>query len=366
MPSLPSSLVVLMTAALAYAAPASAASAGVIGVVAPKSGPYALLGAQVLAGARAAAAATGDKLVEVDESCDEAGGAAAAKALTDGGASIAVGFLCVETLTAAMPVLASHNIAAITISVRSPIVMEDALRNGWPLFRMAPSEKAEADKVAEVIGKLWKADPIAFVDDGTIYGRELVNAVRQKLEPIGITPVFTDTMRPGQEQQIALVRRLQKAGATHVLIGAERNDVAIVARDAASENIPLTVLGGDTMQAANRPVPLRDGALAVSEPPYDAQPGTNDVVAGLERQGVEAEGNVLPAYAAIQIASQALASTGSQSGKPGTLSAALAGHQFRTVIGSIGFTDSHELEANPYRLLEWRGNAFVPLNPEGE
>jgi hypothetical protein len=71
-------------------------------------------------------------------------------------------------------------------------------------------------------------------------------------------------LRPGQEQQLALVRRLQKAGATHVFIGGDRNDVAIIARDAAAEKIPLTILAGDAMQAADEPVPLRNGVLAVA------------------------------------------------------------------------------------------------------
>ncbi|WJH40103.1 ABC transporter substrate-binding protein [Aliirhizobium terrae] len=217
---------------------ANAASAATIGVVAPKSGPYALLGQQVFEGARAAAENNGDTLVEVDEPCNEPGGEAAAKALIDGEVDVAVGFLCVETLTTAMPALTVHDIPAITISVRSPILMEDALRNNWPFFRMAPAEAAEAEQVAAAIAARWKADPIALIDDGTIYGRELVNAVQQKLAPIGITPVFTDTLRPGQEQQIALVRRLQKAGATHVLIGADRNDVSIIMRDAVAEGVP--------------------------------------------------------------------------------------------------------------------------------
>lgn len=363
MPLSRSSLAVLVTLALGASVPAAAASAAVIGVVAPKNGPYALLGAQVFAGAKAAAAVTGDRLIEIDEACNEAGGASAAKALADRGAVIAVGFLCVETLTSAMPVLSGRNIPAITISVRSHILMEDAIRNSWPLFRMAPSEAAEAEKIAEVIAARWKADPIAFVDDGTIYGRELVSAVRQKLEPIGISPVFTDTMRPGQEQQIALVRRLQKAGATHVLVGAERNDVAIIARDAAAENIALTVLGGDVLQAANRPVPLRDGVLAVSRPPYEAEATASAASAALSSQGVAIEGEVLPGYAALQIASAAAAP---QPASPGAIARKLLDQKFQTVIGTIGFTSGHELQTNPYRLLEWRGGAFVPLAPESD
>jgi branched-chain amino acid transport system substrate-binding protein len=352
----------LLTLACAYAAMASPISAATIGVVAPKSGPYALLGEQVFQGARAAAEANGDTLVEVEETCDEAGGTAAAKALEDSKVSFAIGFLCVETLTTAMPVLAEQAIPAITVSVRSRILMEDALRNGWPLFRLAPAEGTEAEQIAAVISDRWKADPIAFIDDGTIYGRELVNAVRQTLEPLGIRPVFNDTMRPGQEQQIALVRRLQKAGATHVLIGADRNDVAIIARDAAAENAPLTVLGGDAMRAANRPVALRDGALAVALPSYQRLPTATDTATILIAGGVEPEGNVLPAYAAVQIASRAAELT--TDGKPTVQE--ILNNRFETVIGEIAFRPNHELADNPYRLLVWQGSDFASPVPETE
>lgn len=347
--------ILLATATIGFVAPATAVSAATIGVVAPKTGPYALLGTQVFEGARAAAQITGDQLVEIDETCNEPGGAEAARALADAKASIAIGFLCVETLSSAMPALAGSNIPAITISVRSRILMEDAMRSGWPLFRMAPSETAEAEKVAAVIVDRWKAEPIAFVDDGTIYGRELLSAVRQKLEPLGIAPVFTDTLRPGQEQQIALIRRLQKAGATRILVGADRNDVAIVARDAAAENVRLTVLGGDVMKAANRPVSLGDGALAVTLPPYQMLPPAADVSASLKSGGIEPEGNVLPAYAAMQLASQVATSTGNDTAK--RLSS-LTSRSFQTVVGDIRFDQGHELADNPYRLLEWRGNGF--------
>jgi branched-chain amino acid transport system substrate-binding protein len=348
--------------AVGLAGTADDVSAATIGVVAPKSGPYALLGQQAFEGARAAAEVNGDTLVEVDETCDEAGGKAAAQALVDGKVNVAIGFLCVETLTTAMPGLATAGIPALTISVRSPILMEDALRNNWPLFRMAPAESAEAEQISAAIAARWKADPIAFLDDGTIYGRELINAVRQKLEPIGINPVFTDTLRPGQEQQIALVRRLQKAGATHVLIGADRNDVAIVARDAAAEGVALTILGGDVMRAADRPVSLREGTLAVTSPSYQSLPEAAEASAAIRARGAEPEGDALPAYAAAQVAHQ-LASQ-SQTGK--SASEIIRSNRFHTAIGEIGFQANHELSDNPYRLLEWRGADFVPPSPETE
>lgn len=337
------------------------ASAAVIGVVAPRSGPYAPLGTQILQGARAAAEAAGDTVVEIDESCDEAGGARAAKGLTDAKAAVAVGFLCVETLSTALPQLKAAQIPAITVSVRSKILMEDTLRNGWPLFRMAPVEGDEARKLSETIIAIWKAQPIALIEDGTIYGRELASAIRQRIEPMGITPVFIDTFRPGQEQQLALVRRLAKTGATRVFVGGDRSDAAIIARDANSENIQVTLMGGDALRASNRPIALRDGVLAVALPDYAALPTASAAVAVLKAKNIDADGYMLPAYAAVEVAHQAVSQT---AGRP--VAAALGSGSFQTAIGAIAFGQDHELKTNPFRLVEWRGSAFFPVQPATE
>ncbi len=240
--------------------------------------------------------------------------------------------------------------------------MEDALRNGWPFYRMAPSEDAEADQVAHSIIDLWKAQPIGLIDDGTIYGRELVNAVRQRLDPVGIRPAFTDTYRPGQEQQIALVRRLAKTGATHVLVGGDRSDIAIIARDAAAENITLSLIGGDSLRAPNQPVPLRPGILAVTLPDYAADPQAAEAVKALKAGSTEPDGYVLPAYAAVQVAHQALASPTAGN----ALADAIGRGTFKTAIGTIAFTSDHELKTNLYRLQEWQGAGFAPLRPATE
>ncbi|TCR05060.1 amino acid/amide ABC transporter substrate-binding protein (HAAT family) [Neorhizobium sp. JUb45] len=333
---------------LASAGPTIAAT---IGVVAPQSGPYAGLGTQVLEGARAAAAKAGDRLVEINETCDQGAGKVIAERLRAEKAVAAIGFLCVETLSESLPDLKDAGIAAITLSVRSKILMEDAQRYQWPFFRMAPADGDEAEKLAEVMLGQWQNRPIALVEDGTIYGRDLASVIRQKLEAGGIKPVFTDTYRPGQEQQLALVRRLAKAGATHVFVGGDHNDTATIARDAAADKISLTVIGGDALKAANRPIALRDGTLAVTLPDYTTLPEAKIVVGEFRERGAEPDGYALPAYAAVEIVRQAATS--------GSVADHLSGQSFATVIGPVGFGTDHELQANPLRLLEWRDNNFL-------
>jgi branched-chain amino acid transport system substrate-binding protein len=336
-------------------------AAGVtIGVVAPQSGNLAPLGAQVFAGASAKIQQDGNTVVAIGETCEENSGAAIADALINAKVQVAIGFLCSETLEGALPKLKDANIPAITISVRSRILMEDALKNGWPLYRMAPADGAEAQKIIEVILRDWASAPTALIEDGTIHGRELTEAVRNALEEKGLKPVFTDTYRPGQEQQISLVRRLKKAGAAKVFVGGDRSDIAVIARDAAAEKIHLDLLGGDAMRSADQPLALADGVLAVVIPDYAQRPEAAPAVAAFRAAGTEPEGYVLPAYAAVEIASKA-AKDAAADDRP--IAQHLGGTAFDTLIGRIAFDAGHELAEIPYRLLQWHAGSFVP--PDG-
>ncbi|MCL6708363.1 branched-chain amino acid ABC transporter substrate-binding protein [Pseudomonas sp. R2.Fl] len=351
-----------LAAATLFAAVTTVHAEG-IAVVAPQSGPYAVLGEQIRDGAAAAASAVGKNIFLINESCEPGSSQEIATRIVEAGVDVAIGFLCSESLDGALPALAEAKIPAITVSVRWKGLMEDALKYGWPFFRLAPAPDDESEKLIDVILATWPGAPLALVEDGTIRGRELVDAVRAGLEERGLKPVFTDTFRPGQEQQIALVRRLQKAGATHVLVGGDRNDVATIARDAAAENVPLTIVGGDAMRAVDQPVPLADGVLAVTLPDYASEPAAAKAAEALRAVGIEPEGYVLPAHAAVEIALAATAKATEENRPTGEI---LAGGRFPTAIGTIGFGGDHELADNPYRLLEWRNGAFTTPAPQGQ
>lgn len=342
---------------------ATAADAASIGVVAPQSGPFALLGKQMLDGAEAAAERLGIEVHPIAETCEAGSGEKIGRELRDAKVTAAIGFLCSESLDGALPLLMDASIPAITLSVRWKVLMEDALKNEWPFFRMAPTADDEAEKVIDVILRDWSGDAVALVEDGTIHGRELVEAVRAGMEERGMKPVFTDTYRPGQEQQVALVRRLKKAGATRVFVGGDRNDVAIIARDAAAERATLTRMGGDAMRAADQPVALTAGTLAVALPEYDTSPSAQEAVAILRGKGIVPEGYVLPAFAGVELVADA-AGLSSAMGMP--VAEALVGTGFETAIGNVTFDSGHELADNPYVLMEWRDQRFIPVGTVGQ
>ncbi|WP_269930120.1 branched-chain amino acid ABC transporter substrate-binding protein [Aminobacter sp. HY435] len=337
---------------------AAQAEASKIGVAAPLSGPQAILGQQIRAGAEQAAAATGAVLTVSDDSCSAEGGTNAAEEFIAAGVAVATGFLCTEALEAALPHLKDANIPVITTGVRTNSVTDSRSKTGWQVFRLGPRGDSERDAAAAILTRLWQNELFAIIDDGTIYGRELAESLRAAAEQAGLKPVFVDTFRPQLDNQVALIGRLRKAGATHVFVGGDGEDIAVMGRDAAAQGLAMVFAGGDTLNTADLAVLPASGTLMIA-PPQWASLASAEVLQRLEAEKIVAEGYVLPAYAAVEIASaaSALAATG---GKP--LTEVLSGNAFQTAIGRFRFDAKGDLTQNLYRLFRFDGTNFVPVD----
>jgi branched-chain amino acid transport system substrate-binding protein len=324
-----------------------------LGISAPLSGSSAILGAQVLEGASAAA---GTAALEVaDDACTAQGGADAARQFAEAKVRIVVGFLCTEAIEAALPILKEAGIPVITVGVRTDSLTDGREKTGWPVFRLGPRADGENAAAADIIPKLWRGELFAIIDDGTIYGRELAESVRAAAEQAALKPVFTDNFRPQMDNQVGLIGRLRKAGATHVFVGGDRDDIAIMARDAAATGGGIVFAGAEALRAAPGDVPLAEGTLMIGLPEWSEIAGKEALAALAERQTVP-DGYVLPAYAAVEIARAALDAV---AGRP--IAEALAAGEFKTAIGPIRFDTKGDLAANPYRVFRFNGERFVPM-----
>jgi branched-chain amino acid transport system substrate-binding protein len=341
-------------AALVLAGQAGAQAS--IGLSAPLSGPSAILGEQMRTGAVMAAEQLADPTVRLsvaDDGCTADGGARAARELVAAKVQIVVGFLCGEAIEAALPILKEANIPTITVGVRTDSLTDGKKKTGWPIYRLGPRADSEREAAGRLLTRLWESELFAIVDDGTIYGRELSESVRIAAEKAGLTPVFVDTFRPQLDNQIGLVGRLQRAGATHVFAGGDRDDVAVIGRDGAQLQTGLTVASGETLRSVGE-LPLAAGTLMVALPdwPDAAAPA---VVTTFAEQRILAQGYVLPAYAAVEVAHAAIA------GVAGGRIADLSNRDFSTAIGTIRFDDKGDLTENPYRLFRFDGTTFDPV-----
>ncbi|PBC08862.1 branched-chain amino acid ABC transporter substrate-binding protein [Mesorhizobium sp. WSM3859] len=335
----------------------SADAETLVGVAAPLSGPSAILGKQVEAGAGLAAEANSIAIKAVDDACTADGGATAAKEFVDAKVNVVVGFLCTEAIEAALPILKGANIPVITVGVRAESLTDRRAKTGWPVYRLGPRGDDERNAVAARLTQLWRDDLFAIVDDGTIYGREMAETFRAAAEQAALKPVFVDTFRPQLDNQIGLVGRLKKAGATKVFAGGDGDDVAIMGRDAASLDAGIAFAGGENLRTPPGDVPYAVGTLMIA-PPEWSEVADPKIVQAFGAKNIVPDGYTLPSYAAVEIAKAALTSAES-SGRP--LGEALTGHDFTTAIGTIRFDDKGDLGQNPFRVFRFDGTHFVPL-----
>lgn len=331
-----------------------------IGVIAPLSGSFSRLGNQLVDGVNTAVA--GNKqgqdigVVTADDRCDAAGGAAAAREMVLANATIVVGFLCTESLEAALPILGQKGIAVITPGIRAQTLTELRADTPYPVFRIAPSERNAARETGDILASLWRSSPFAIIDDGTIFGRELASAVRARLEEKGLKPVFADTYRPGLDNQNALVSRLKRAGATQVFVGGERDDIAAIGRSAIALNYPLITVGGETLNAAASGSDLPAGTLMIAPRDPETLETARNARNAIELAGRVPEGYAVPSYAVAEVAIQLLMTAQAQAS---SLADLLRKNVFETAIGPVQFDAHGERIADTYRLQRYDGKQFV-------
>ncbi|MFK0688307.1 branched-chain amino acid ABC transporter substrate-binding protein [Mesorhizobium sp. IMUNJ 23033] len=348
-------------AALLWLLPAGvSAQTLLVGVAAPLSGPSEILGKQIEAGASLAAEADGAEIKTVDDACTADGGAAAARDFAAAKVSVVVGFLCTEAIEAALPILKDAGIPIITVGVRTESLTDRRAKTGWPVYRLGPRGDDERNAVATILTKLWQKELFAIVDDGTIYGREIAETLRAAAEQARLKPVFVDTFRPQLDNQIGLIGRLKKSGATHVFAGGDGDDIAIMGRDAGQLDAGMTFAGGENMRTPPGDGPYAAGTLMIA-PPEWADVADPKVLEAFTAKSIIPEGYALPAYAAVEIARAAVAAA-ETSGKP--LAELLTAHDFTTAIGPVRFDEKGDLSQNPYRAFRFDGTRFVPFETQ--
>ena len=333
-----------------------------IGIAAPLSDSQEILGRQVADGVAAALASRNGavKTSLADTSCSAEGGAAAARKFIAEKASVVVGFLCVEAIEAALPILKDAGIPTIDVGVRANRLTDNKARTGFLVYRLAPHSEAEAAAVARYVAARWADQPFGLVDDGSIASRGLSDAVRRRLGDAGLQPQTVDNFRPAEEKQFGLARRLERTGVTRFFIAGDRPDIAIIARDAKDVGLDLSILGSEALfDEASTDAPLPAGIVAIG--PKTSFPELEPKDAAVD--GAEADGGHLPpqghfgtAYVAAEIAVAAIGDS-RQADEP--LGGVLSTKTFATSLGPVKFDAKGDGDLDLFRVYEWRGDAFV-------
>ncbi len=341
--------------ALIGSAVAQVSIAGVkIGLAAPLSGPFKLLGEQMKAGAVAAAGTVAATLVIADDTCTDAGGKAAAEKFVAQKVDVIIGFTCFESITAALPMLKTANIPTITTGVRADSLTDNKPKSGFLVYRLSPRDSMEAEALASQLLPRWRDKAFAIIDDGTVHPRDLAESLRQAATDAGLKPVFTDTFRPGLENQAALARRLQKSGATSVFVGGDISDALVISRNAKDYG-GLELATGESEDVSDDTGDHGEILSVTLQNPTALQESI-DAATQLRQAGIEPDGNALRAYSAVEIANAAFSADPAQ-----PLSERIATGNFQTAIGAISFDPKGDLAQNNYALTHLVNGRFVPF-----
>ena len=228
-----------------------------IGVAQPLTGPIHELGKDLLNGVQLAVTelnagnyTVGGKrvtleIVSVDDKSDAATGKAVAQQLVEAGVVAVIGHLNSGVSIAAAPIYAAQGIAQIAIST-NPKFTELGLDT---TFRMVANDHMQAKAMGSFAASQFGEVPYAAVDDGTPYGKGLIEgAVRElkaKKRDIALQQSFDDKTVAFDE----LAARVKAANVGVIL--STLNDFQAVALIEALRKLNHTdvrMLGGDTLK----------------------------------------------------------------------------------------------------------------------
>lgn len=333
-------------ASLLIAHSASGAVAQDIAIIGPLKGTSDIVGKQMTAGVIAYDAA----LPVYNDDCDAASGKMAADTALALGAQFIVGLPCVEALDAAATVVQNHDKDTVIISlgVEVPDITSREKRRNWPVYRFAADANQEAETIANYIKSAWRNVDFAIIDDGTLYGRQFVEDVRFLLELDNLKPVFVDNYRPLLENQSGMLRRLQRSGASHVLVGGDAFDASIFGRGSVALGIRLDFAGGAAFLAPPEDGILLDGTIFAAP----------DRVS-IKVDDVELTGYAATTYAALQIADQALKYATDKGVAPNLAMRVL---RFETALGTVSFGNDGENTRDWYTTYKIEDGSVRKLN----
>lgn len=336
--------------------------------VGPMTGPYQALGKQIRSGVETAVDALnarggihGERIsVDIeDDACKADAAVAAANRAVGRGDALVVGHVCAETAIAAGAVYAANKLLAITPAVTANRYTDE--RGGPTLFRLAARDDAQAPAAGTFLAERFGGKRIAVLNDGSPYGKPLAEATRLAMNAAGKREARLDTFDPGAKEYNALADRLVADAIDVVFIGGDPGDIALILKALRARGSQAAVMGGDSLATSEFTGAAGDaanGTLLTFFTDWRQAPSAQDVSAALRTAGVEPQGYVLPAYAAVQLWAEARRTGASADGEG--LAATIAGATTPTVLGAIAFDGKGDAQIPGFAVYRWQDGLLVP------
>ena len=327
-----------------------------IGVSLPLTSRYKPIAERMEFGAHMAISDLGERganitMRVVDDGCDPTKAPSVAEQLS--GTEIVVGPLCYDTAVAITGSLKTQGYA-------TPVVAFD-IRNGnlerarkideLDLFAIGHTTDAEARAVLDKALTPLNGRPFAILDDGSVHGRSLSDNIRLIGEQQGIKPATLANFRPLQQNQRAVLRRLNRSGIEALVVAGAPEDVLTIIRDMKALDYDWPVIVGEqaTLLAFEDDAKELDHPLTMIAPLPPKMVGAEDLLSKLKEQNILPDISLFHGYALVQLASQFAQTDG----------VPLENQSFETILGPVSFGPDGRAELTPFGIFRWENGQFV-------
>ena len=338
----------------------------VIGTAGPMSGPFAIFGAQMMAGAEqaivdinAAGGVLGKTLVlEVaDDKCDRNQAVAVANQMVGRGVALMVGHLCSGASIVAASVYADAGIVQISPGARDAKFTDD--RPGPGVFRIGGRDDQQGRVAGRYLAEKFADRRIAIVHDGSPYGQALADATRFAMNEAGKAETFSEGYPANERDPSALLARISAEAIDVLFFGGYHTEAGLIVRRLREAGLGTILVSGDALMTEEFLAiagEAGEGSLMTYPPDPARDPAATTVVERLAARGIVAEGYILPAYAAVEAWAQAVNAAGTRDFAP--VVSALADGSFPTVLGTFAFDDKGDATLPAYVIYEWRNGKY--------
>ncbi|MCO5063079.1 MAG: ABC transporter substrate-binding protein [Rhizobiaceae bacterium] len=345
-----------------------------IAVATPVTGPLANIGDQYKRGAEAAAAeinAKGGvlggrqiKIVMEDDACDPKQAVSVANRVIAEGIKFVDGHTCSGATIPASAVYAEGGVLMMTASASSPVLTDEAAKNGWPtIMRLYTRDDAQGLFIGPWIAEKYKDKPVAILHDKSAYGQGIAEKVKESINANGMQEVLFEGINAGEKDYSAVVTKLKELNPALVYFGGYHPEAGLMLRQAADAGFKLTLMMPDSIASPEFwqiSGPAGEGTMFVFPADPQARPEAKAAVEKFKNEGYSPEGFTLFSYAVIQAIAQGIERAGSDD--PMAVAEALKnGQPVETVVGSVVFDEKGDMKDPKYDINLWSNGKYAPI-----
>jgi len=295
-----------------------------------------------------------------DDACDPRQAVSVANQLAGRATVFVAGHACSGSSIPASKVYGEEGVLQISPATTNPDYTE---KGGWHTFRVCGRDDQQGQVAGRFLASRYGGRRIAVLHDNSAYGKGLADETTRAMNAAGTKEVMAAAYTPGERDYGALVSRIKAANIEVIYLGGYHTEAALILRQAREQGMNVTMFGGDSLVVKEFwqiTGSAGEGTLMTFTPDPRQRREATDVTQRLRARGIEPDGYVLYAYAAVQVWADAARRAGTA--EPRRVAAALKGNgPWSTVLGTIAFDRKGDLEQPTFAVHVWRNGDLVPL-----